>query len=258
VIPATLGTVTGTHAYVTGNLPFSMDFNDQLRRVIGPVFLFVMVIAFLVMLVSFRSVTIDTVSILLNLLSVAASFGVMVAVFQHGWGASLVGTHAVGAIESWLPLFAFVVLFGLSMDYHVFVVSRIREAHDAGMTTRDAVAHGIRRTAGVVTSAAIIMVAVFAVLATLSMQDFKQMGVGLGVVILLDATIVLGVLLPSVLTLLGERTWYRPHRLSFLDLHSNGRHPAPPACPGESGDHGRAEPREPVHLPSSTAGQGTG
>ncbi len=249
VIPATLGRVTGTHAYVTGNLAFSMDFNDRLRRAIVPVFLFVMVVAFLVMLVSFRSVTIAAVSILLNLLSVAASFGVMVAVFQHGWGAALVGTHAVGAIESWLPLFAFVVLFGLSMDYHVFVVSRIREAHDAGMATRDAVAHGIRRTAGVVTSAAIIMVAVFAVLATLSMQDFKQMGVGLGVAILLDATIVRGVLLPSVLSLLGDRTWYLPRWLSFLTPRSDGRRPAPPDSPGQPGGMGRAEPREPVHLP---------
>ena len=252
VIPATLGKVAGTHAYVTGNLAFSMDFNDHLRTAIVPVFLFVMVIAFLVMLVSFRSVTIAAVSILLNLLSVAASFGVMVAVFQHGWGASLVGTHAVGAIESWLPLFAFVVLFGLSMDYHVFVVSRMREAHDAGMTTRDAVAYGIRRTAGVVTSAAIIMVAVFAVLATLSMQDFKQMGVGLGVAILLDATIVRGVLLPSILSLLGDRTWYLPRRLSFLAPRSllapDGRVVASPDSTGEPGSQG-AEPREPVHPP---------
>jgi uncharacterized membrane protein YdfJ with MMPL/SSD domain len=172
--------------------------------------------AFLVMLFSFRSITIATVSILLNLLSVAASFGVIVAVFQHGWGARLVGTTGVGAIESWLPLFAFVILFGLSMDYHVFVVSRIREAHDRGMPTREAVSHGIRATAGVVTSAAVIMVGVFAVLGSLSMQDFKQLGVGLAVAILLDATIVRAVLLPSVLTLLGERTWYLPRWLSWL------------------------------------------
>ena len=216
VVPATLGKVSGVRAYVHGDLAFSMDFNDQLSRSIVPVVAFVMAVAFLVMLVSFRSLTIAVVSILLNLLSVAASFGVMVAVFQHGWGAGLVGTHGVGAIESWLPLFAFVILFGLSMDYHVFVVSRIREAHDSGATTRQAVTDGIRSTAGVVTSAAVIMVAVFAVLATLSMQDFKQMGVGLGVAILLDATVVRGVLLPSVLTLLGERTWYLPRLLSWL------------------------------------------
>nr|WSY50623.1 MMPL family transporter [Streptomyces sp. NBC_00886] len=242
VVPATLGKVSGTRAYVAGDLAFSMDFNDQLRRSIVPVFVFVMTVAFLVMLVSFRSVTIAAVSILLNLLSVAAAFGVMVAVFQHGWGATLVGTHGVGAIESWLPLFSFVILFGLSMDYHVFVVSRIREAHDAGAPTREAVAQGIRSTAGVVTSAAAIMVAVFAVLGTLSMQDFKQMGVGLGVAILLDATIVRGVLLPSVLSLLGERTWYLPRRLSFL----NHPHPTTTATAPADTSPAPTEPTAPT------------
>jgi RND superfamily putative drug exporter len=179
-----------------------------------------MCVAFLLMLFSFRSLTIAAVSILLNLMSVAAAFGVMVAIFQHGWGAGLVGTAGVGAIESWIPLFAFVILFGLSMDYHVFVVSRIREAHDAGMPTRQAIAHGIGMTAGVVTSAAVIMVAVFVVLGTLSMQDFKQLGVGLAVAILLDATVVRGVLLPSVLSLLGDRAWYLPRWLSWLPEHS--------------------------------------
>ena len=219
LVPTTLSTVDGVHAYVAGNLAFSVDFNDQLRHSLMPVLIFVMGMAFLLMLFSFRSVTIAAVSILLNVLSAAASFGVIVAVFQHGWGASLVGSRGVGAVESWLPLFAFVVLFGLSMDYHVFVVSRIREAHDQGMSTRDAVAHGIRRTAGAVTSAAVIMVGVFAVLGTLSMQDFKQLGVGLAVAILLDATVVRAVLLPSLLTLLGERTWYLPQWLSWLPRH---------------------------------------
>ncbi|MFI6466207.1 MMPL family transporter [Streptomyces sp. NPDC050538] len=251
VIPQTLGKVSGVRAYVTGDTAFSMDFNAQLRRSIVPVFVFVMAVAFLVMLLSFRSLTIAAVSILLNLLSVAAAFGVMVAVFQHGWGATLVGTHAVGAIESWLPLFAFVILFGLSMDYHVFVVSRIREAHDAGASTQEAVARGIRSTAGVVTSAAIIMVAVFGVLATLSMQDFKQMGVGLGVAILLDATIVRGVLLPSVLSLLGERTWYLP---SWLPLPSRHAEPAPTDIPPLAGP-GSPQPdevQEPVHPAGGT------
>ncbi|MFJ4203817.1 MMPL family transporter [Streptomyces sviceus] len=252
VIPQTLGKVSGARAYVTGDTAFSMDFNAQLRRSIVPVFLFVMAVAFLVMLLSFRSLTIAAVSILLNLLSVAAAFGVMVAVFQHGWGASLVGTHAVGAIESWLPLFSFVILFGLSMDYHVFVVSRIREAHDAGAPTQEAVARGIRSTAGVVTSAAIIMVAVFGVLATLSMQDFKQMGVGLGVAILLDATIVRGVLLPSVLSLLGERTWYLPGWMSLPSWHAE---PAPIDIPPTAGPGSRPQPdevQEPVHPAAGT------
>jgi len=174
------------------------------------------VLAFILMLVAFRSVTIAAVSVLLNVISMSAAFGVMVAVFQHGWGASLVGAQGVGAIESWIPLFSFVILFGLSMDYHVFVVSRIREAHDRGLSTTDAVAHGIRISAGVVTSAAAIMVAVFSVFGTLSLTTFKQLGVGLAVAILLDATVVRAVLLPSVLSLLGDRTWWLPGWLSFL------------------------------------------
>lgn len=216
VVPATFDRVPGTEAYITGNLAFSEDFNAHLQRSIVPVVAFVLVLAFLLMLVAFRSVTIAAVSVLLNVLSMAAAFGVMVAVFQHGWGASLVGARGVGAIESWIPLFSFVILFGLSMDYHVFVVSRIREAHDHGLPTREAVAHGIGISAGVVTSAAVIMVAVFAVFATLSMTVFKQLGVGLAVAILLDATVVRAVLLPSLLTVLGDRTWWLPRWLAFL------------------------------------------
>ena len=228
VVPATFGQVPGAEAHVGGQLAFSEDFNAQLQRSIVPVIVFVMVLAFLLMLVAFRSVTIAAVSVLLNVLSMSAAFGVMVAVFQHGWGASLVGGGDVGAIESWIPLFAFVILFGLSMDYHVFVVSRIREAHDRGLSTRDAVAHGIKISAGVVTSAAVIMVAVFAVFATLSMTTFKQLGVGLAVAILLDATVVRAVLLPSVLTVLDDRTWWLPRWLSWLpDL---GRAPDVDQC----------------------------
>jgi RND superfamily putative drug exporter len=184
-------------------------------------------VTFVLMLVSFRSVTVAVTAILLNLLSVAAAYGVMVAVFQHGWGAGLFGAEAIGAIESWMPLFVFVVLFGLSMDYHVFVVSRIREAHDGGLRTDDAVAYGIRSSAGVVTSAAVIMVAIFAVFATLSMQDMKQMGVGLAVAVLLDATVVRAVLLPSVMSLLGEANWYLPRWLGWLPRASHGEVPRP-------------------------------
>lgn len=216
VVPATFDRVPDTEAYISGNLAFSQDFNAHLQKSIVPVVLFVLVLAFVLMLAAFRSVTIAAVSVFLNVLSMAAAFGVMVAVFQHGWGAGLVGARGVGAIESWIPLFSFVILFGLSMDYHVFVVSRIREAHDHGLPTREAVAHGIGISAGVVTSAAVIMVAVFAVFATLSMTVFKQLGVGLAVAILLDATVVRGVLLPSVLSALGDRTWWLPRWLSFL------------------------------------------
>ncbi|HEX2895260.1 MAG TPA: MMPL family transporter [Marmoricola sp.] len=237
VIPATLDRVPGTRTYVTGNLAFSEDFNAHLQRAIVPVVLFVLVLAFVLMLVAFGSVSIAVVSVLLNVLSMAAAFGVMVAVFQHGWGAGLVGAHGVGAIESWIPLFAFVILFGLSMDYQVFVVSRIREAHDRGLPTRAAVAHGIEISAGVVTSAAAIMVAVFAVFGTLSMTTFKQLGVGLAVAILLDATVVRAVLLPSLLAALGDRTWWLPRPLGFLAAR---------------------RPDVPVEAPASSAGADTG
>ena len=230
LVPATLGKVTGGQALVGGNLAASIDFNNQLRHGIVPVFLFVMGITFIVMLVAFSSITIAATTIGLNLLSVAAAYGVMVAVFQHGWGAALIGTTAPGAIESWIPLFVFVVLFGLSMDYNVFVVSRIKEAHDRGMRTPQAVAHGIRATAGVVTSAAVIMVAVFAVFGTLSLQQFKQLSVGLAVAVLLDATVVRGVLLPSVMVLLGERNWYLPRWLSWLPKPGG---PSGPVRPGD-------------------------
>ncbi|MFJ8255521.1 MMPL family transporter [Streptomyces sp. NPDC094466] len=177
---------------------------------------FITAVTFLLMLFCFRSYVIAVTSIVLNLLSVAASYGVMTAVFQHGWGASLIGSEGVGAIEAWMPLFVLVVLFGLSMDYHVFVVSRIREARGDGLDNRAAIETGIRRTAGAVTGAAAIMVAVFAVFGTLSMQDMQQMGVGLAVAVLLDATVVRMVLLPSVMLLLGERNWRTPRGLSRL------------------------------------------
>jgi RND superfamily putative drug exporter len=216
VLPHTLGAIPHTTAVVGGSLAFSTDFNDQLGRTILPVFLFVLGVTFLVMLLAFRSWVIAATAIVLNLLSTGAAYGVMVAVFQHGWGASLVGTKPVGALESWIPLFVFVVLFGLSMDYHVFVVSRIREARERGLSTKNAVSEGLRATAGTITSAAAIMVAVFGVFGTLSMQDFKQLGIGLGVAILLDATVIRVLLLPTVMTLLGERNWRRPARGSQL------------------------------------------
>ena len=216
IVPATVGKIPGGEALVGGSLATSLDWNSHLRHSIVPVFLFVMAITFILMLIAFSSIVIAATTICLNLLSVAAAYGALTAVFVHGWGAGLIGTQAPGAIESWIPLFVFVVLFGLSMDYNVFVVSRIKEAHDRGMPTKQAVAHGIRATAGVVTSAAVIMVAVFAVFGTLSLQQFKQLSVGLAVAVLLDATVVRGVLLPSVMALLGDRNWYLPRWLSRL------------------------------------------
>ncbi|MEW2218656.1 MMPL family transporter [Streptomyces sp. NPDC006990] len=223
IVPDTLGPVAADgQVYTAGELAGSEDFKDQLKEGIVPVLVFITTVTFLLMLVCFRSVPVALASIVLNLLSVGAAYGVMTAVFQHGWGASLFGTEAVGAIESWMPLFVLVVLFGLSMDYHVFVVSRIREARDRGMSTRDAIGDGIRATASAVTGAALIMVAVFAVFATLSMQDMKQMGVGLSVAVLLDATVVRMVLLPAVLMLLGERSWYLPRALRGLPHLAHG------------------------------------
>ncbi|PNG23467.1 MMPL family transporter [Streptomyces cahuitamycinicus] len=240
VRPATLGRVDGVEAPVTGQVAGSKDFNDQLAGAVVPVFAFVVVFAFALMLLSFRSLTIAITSIVLNLLSVGAAYGILVAVFQHGWGASLVGAEGVGAIITWLPLFLFVILFGLSMDYHVFVVSRIREARLRGLTTKDAIRHGVVTTAGVVTSAAVIMVAVFAIFGTLSMQSMKQMGVGLAAAVLIDATIIRGVLLPAVMALLGERNWYLPkwlHRLPDL-THDE----TPQAVPGPAARDDEGEP----------------
>ena len=156
------------------------------------VFGFVLVFAFLLLLVTFRSVVIAGKAIVLNLLSVGAAYGVLVAVFQWGWGESLLGFQSNGGIASWLPIFMFVILFGLSMDYHVFILSRVREAYDRGMKTEDAVAHGIITTAGVVTSAALVMVGAFAVFALMPILDMKEMGIGLAVAVLIDATIVRG------------------------------------------------------------------
>ncbi|WP_282700411.1 MMPL family transporter [Streptomyces sp. CC219B] len=241
VRPATLGKVDGVEAPVTGQVAGSHDFNEQLTGAVAPVFAFVVVFAFLLMLLSFRSLTIAVTSIVLNLLSVGAAYGILVAVFQHGWGASLVGAEGVGAIVTWLPLFLFVILFGLSMDYHVFVVSRIREARLKGRDTKDAIQHGVVTTAGVVTSAAVIMVAVFAIFGTLSMQSMKQMGVGLAAAVLIDATIIRGVLLPAVMALLGERNWYLPKSLRWLPDMTHDEAPEVVA-------HERKDEAEPVGV----------
>jgi uncharacterized membrane protein YdfJ with MMPL/SSD domain len=180
------------------------------------VFAFVLGMAFLLLLFTFRSIVIPFQAIILNLLSVGAAYGLLVLIFQDGHGHQVLGFQGTSEITSWLPLFLFVVLFGLSMDYHVFILSRIREAYDRGMGAREAVSHGVRSTAGVVTSAAFVMVGVFAIFGTLSLIEFKQMGVGLAAAILIDATVIRGVLLPATLALLGERAWYLPSWLAWL------------------------------------------
>jgi uncharacterized membrane protein YdfJ with MMPL/SSD domain len=216
VLPATIGQVSGVQADVTGMTAGSKDFNDTMKSHLPIVFGFVLGLAFLLLLVTFRSIVIPLKAIVLNMLSVAAAYGVLTVVFQEGHGEKLLGFKSVGGITSWLPLFLFVILFGLSMDYHVFILSRIREAFDRGMSTDEAVSYGIKQTAGVVTSAAVVMVAVFAIFGTLRMIEFKMMGVGLAVAVLLDATLVRGVLLPATMKLLGDWNWYLPKRLDWL------------------------------------------
>jgi uncharacterized membrane protein YdfJ with MMPL/SSD domain len=221
VIPATIGKVPGVQTDVTGMTAGSKDFNDAMKSHLPYVFAFVLGFAFLLLLVTFRSIVIPLKAIVLNLLSVGAAYGVLVWIFQDGHLQSLLGFHSLGGIVAWLPLFLFVILFGLSMDYHVFIISRIKEAVDRGTKTEDAVKQGLHATAGVVTSAAVVMVAVFAVFATLSAAEFKQMGVGLAVAILIDATIVRAVLLPATMKLLGEWNWYLPKKLDWLPRFSH-------------------------------------
>jgi uncharacterized membrane protein YdfJ with MMPL/SSD domain len=188
------------------------------------VFGFVLLLAFVILLVTFRSIVVPIKAIVLNLLSVAAAYGVMTWVFQQGHLESALGFESIGGITAWLPLFLFVVLFGLSMDYHVFILSRVRELVDHGRRTEDAVAEGIKATAGVVTSAAVVMIAVFAIFATLGALDFKMMGVGLSVAVALDATVVRAVLLPATMKLLGEWNWYLPSWLQWLpEVEHEGR-----------------------------------
>lgn len=216
VIPETLGTVPGVTVNTTGNVASSFDFSENVKDRAPLVFAFVLGLAFLLMLVTFRSIVIPITAIILNLLSVAAAYGVLVLVFQHGWGHELLGFTPNGAIWPFLPLFLFVILFGLSMDYHVFILSRIREGRMSGLSNDDAVRFGIRSTAGVVTSAAIVMVAVFGIFASLGFLPMKQMGVGLSAAILIDATIIRAVLLPASMKLLGEANWYLPRWLEWL------------------------------------------
>jgi len=216
LLPATVGKVPGATFAVTGGTAMSADANALLKHSAPLVFGFVLLFAFLLLLVSFRSVVIAVKAILLNLLSVGAAYGVLVAVFQYGWGENLLSFQSNGGIAFWLPIFMFVILFGLSMDYHVFIVSRIREAFDRGMTTEDAVAHGIKTTAGTVSSAALVMVGAFSIFATLPIIDMKEMGIGLAAAVLIDATLVRAVLLPATMKLLGDWDWYLPNWLGWL------------------------------------------
>ena len=235
ILPATVGKVQGVEYGVTGTTAASSDWNALMKQKTPIVFGFVLVFAFLLLLVTFRSIVIALKAVVLNLLSVGAAYGVLVAVFQWGWGEGLLNFQSNGGIASWLPIFMFVILFGLSMDYHVFILSRIREAYDRGMKTEDAVAHGITTTAGVVSSAALVMVGAFAVFALMPIIDMKEMGVGLAAAVLIDATIVRAVLLPATMKLLGDWNWYLPKWLEWLPKFDHEpraeRAPEPAALP---------------------------
>jgi uncharacterized membrane protein YdfJ with MMPL/SSD domain len=233
VIPPVLATLPpGTQEAVTGDTAGTHDFNETMKARAPLVFAFVLGLAFLLLLLTFRSIVIPIKAIVLNLLSVGAAYGVLVWIFQDGHLQGLLGFHSNGAVVTWLPLFLFTVLFGLSMDYHVFILSRIKELVDGGVPTDEAVERGIRTTASTVTSAAAVMVAVFAVFASLRTLDIKQMGVGLAVAVVLDATLVRGVLLPAAMKLLGDWNWYLPRRLEWLPrLNPEAEpHEEPPAA----------------------------
>jgi uncharacterized membrane protein YdfJ with MMPL/SSD domain len=217
VIPPVLATLpAGTQEAVTGDTAANVDFNQTMKHRAPIVFAFVLGFAFLLLLLTFRSIVIPLKAITLNLLSVGAAYGVLVWIFQDGHLQGLLNFHSNGAVVTWLPLFLFTVLFGLSMDYHVFILSRVKELVDQGMPTDQAVERGIRTTASTVTSAAAVMIAVFAIFASLRTLDIKQLGVGLAVAVFIDATLIRGVLLPAAMKLLGDWNWYLPRWLEWL------------------------------------------
>jgi uncharacterized membrane protein YdfJ with MMPL/SSD domain len=250
VVPESVGRIDGVTVNVTGAAAQSVDFRDQLVDRLPLIFAFVFGLAFLLMLVTFRSIVIPIKAILLNLLSIGAAYGVLVLVFQNGLGEGVLDFTSNDGVTSWLPLFLFVILFGLSMDYHVFILSRVRELWRGGMSTDEAVKHGISSTAGTVTSAAAVMVFVFAVFATLTFLDFKEMGVGLAVAVLIDATIIRGVLLPASMKVLGDWNWYLPSWLEWLPhVHEPEFPPPPTAQPAPWSEEPPADEEEPEPEP---------
>ena len=213
---------SGADVYVTGQTAGSVDFTDHINDKALYVFAFVLGLSFLLLLVMFRSIVIPVKAIVLNLLSVGAAYGVLVAVFQWGWGVGLLGMESADVIEAWLPLFLFAVLFGLSMDYHMLLLSRIKESYDQGHSNEESVSIGIKLTAGQITSAAAVMVGVFGAFALGREIGLKQFGVGLGVAVLIDATVIRSVLLPASMKLLGDRNWYLPRWLEWLPKVGTG------------------------------------
>lgn len=208
LVPATVGSIAGATAAVGGDTASDMDYTRNLARSLPLVVGAVLLLTFLVMFWAFRSVAVSMVTVLLNLLSSAAAFGILCLVFQNTWAEGILGFTSTGHVVSWVPMLLFVVLSGLSLDYHVFVVSRIKENALSGMTTSNAVSRGITQTAGVVSSAALVMIAVFSIFGTLSFIELKQIGVGLAAAILLDATLIRIVALPSMMTVVSAYLWW--------------------------------------------------
>jgi RND superfamily putative drug exporter len=215
-VPAVFGALSGVNVYVGGDVASALDttqiYLDAIPLVVG----FVLTLSFLLLLVVFHSLVIPIKAIILNLLSTAAAFGVVVAVFQDGILGGSFGIERSPVIESWVPVFIFTILFGLSMDYHVFILSRVKEAWDRGLDSRSAVERGISITAGTITSAATIMVVVFAAFVTIPFAFIQELGLGLAVAVLIDATIVRSVLLPATMAMLGDWNWWLPPFLRWL------------------------------------------
>ena len=208
--------VTGAEVFVTGETAEIVEYREIMERWLPIVFVFVLGLSFVLLTVAFRSIVVPVKAILLNLLSVGAAYGLIVLVFQKGVGNELFGFPQVDAIEAWLPLFLFSVLFGLSMDYHVFLLSRIRERYTQTGDSSEAVSYGVRTTARLITGAALIIIVVFVGFATGELVMFQQMGFGVAVALLLDATVIRSVLVPAAMELLGTRNWYLPRRLGWL------------------------------------------
>jgi putative drug exporter of the RND superfamily len=228
LVPAAVASVPGVDFAVGGDTAGNVDYDRHLSDAMPWVVAFVVGMTMLMMVIVFRSLVLALVTAFVNLLSAGAAFGILVLTFQNTWAEGLLGFHSTGAVVTWIPLFTFAVLFGLSMDYHVFVVSRIREAAAIGLPMRAAVRHGILRSAGTVTSAAIVMVSVFAIFASLHMVEMKEIGVGLAAAVLIDAVVVRAIVLPALLCLLGRATWWpaRPGRRTGADAPPTVREPA--------------------------------
>src|SRR5262249_30925743 len=226
IVPATFAG-SGAHVYVGGVTSENVDYFDAVTNPTPYVLLFVLGLSFILLTVAFRSIVVALVSVLLNLLSVGAAYGLLTLIFLDGHGAGLFGFQHTHVIDAWVPLFLFSVLFGLSMDYQVFLMSRIKERYDQSGSTHDAVLGGVATTARIITGAAVIIVVVFAGFAAGQLVMFQQMGFGVAIALLLDATIIRSVVLPSTLALLDKRSCYLPHWLEWLPHVGVERAPSP-------------------------------